>query len=106
MLAALSTPDSEEPLVDRRQSVTYPTSVSRQTEVNSLLTRVSNTNPQSWMTTLTKYVSPYPVTERYRLTNTFPATTTGTTAAHMALRPVLGCTTRSGALLLPTLPSP
>ncbi|KAK4187064.1 putative aminopeptidase [Podospora australis] len=41
------------------QAVTYPTAVSRQTQVNALLPSVSTTNPQSWLTTLTNYYNRY-----------------------------------------------
>ena len=56
VLAALSTPDTEEDKPFSVQAVSYPTAVSHQTEVNSLLTKVSTTNPQSWLKTLTEYV--------------------------------------------------
>ncbi|KAK1777260.1 hypothetical protein QBC45DRAFT_479357 [Copromyces sp. CBS 386.78] len=41
------------------QAVTYPTAVSHQTQVNSLLSQVSTTNPQSWLLTLTNFYNRY-----------------------------------------------
>ncbi|KAK1521169.1 peptidase family M28 [Colletotrichum abscissum] len=38
-----------------RQTVVYPTTLSHVTEANSLITRVSNTNPQTWLRTLTNF---------------------------------------------------
>lgn len=55
MLAALSAPDSHEESFSA-QAVTYPSGVSHEAEVNPLLASVSNTNPQSWLKTLTEYV--------------------------------------------------
>jgi len=57
VLAALSTPDTEEDQIFLAQAVSYPSTVSHQTEVNPLLAKVSTTNPQSWLKTLTEYVS-------------------------------------------------
>jgi bacterial leucyl aminopeptidase len=57
VLAALSTPDAEGGQTFSVQAVSYPTTVTHQTEVNSLLTKVSTTNPQSWLKTLTEYVA-------------------------------------------------
>ena len=55
VLAVLSTPDTgREDASFSVQAVTYPTSVSHQTEVNPLLAKVSTTNPQSWLKTLTE----------------------------------------------------
>jgi leucyl aminopeptidase len=57
VLRILSTPDGEASF--SAQAVTYPTAVSHQTQVNSLLTSVSTTNPTSWLTTLTNFYNRY-----------------------------------------------
>lgn len=56
VLAALSAPDTEEEQTFSVQAVSYPNTVSHQSQVNPLLTKVSTTNPQSWLKTLTEYV--------------------------------------------------
>ncbi len=56
VLAALSSADTEETGSFAVQAVTYPSSVSHQTEANALLAQVSTTNPQSWLKTLTECV--------------------------------------------------
>ncbi|KAL2129254.1 hypothetical protein VTI74DRAFT_8008 [Chaetomium olivicolor] len=57
-LAALSDPDSQGETFSAKV-VTYPTSVSHQTEVNSLLSQVSTTNPKTWLKTLTDFYNRY-----------------------------------------------
>ncbi|GAB1316193.1 Peptide hydrolase [Madurella fahalii] len=54
VLAALSAPDSQMESFSA-QAVAYPSSVGHETEVNPLLARVSNTNPQNWLKTLTDF---------------------------------------------------
>ena len=56
MLASLSTPDSDEHSfrISAQAAVTYPTSVSHQTEANTLLAKVSTTDPKAWLKTLTE----------------------------------------------------
>jgi hypothetical protein len=56
VLTALSSPDTEEAGSFAARAVTYPSSVSHQTEANALLAQVSTTNPQTWLKTLTEYV--------------------------------------------------
>ncbi|KAK4223735.1 putative aminopeptidase [Podospora fimiseda] len=53
VLRILSTPDGEDTF--SAQAVTYPTAVSRQSQVNALLPLVSTTQPQSWLTSLTNF---------------------------------------------------
>ena len=55
MLKILSTPDSDKSAIAAR-AITYPTAVSHTAVANPLIAQVSTTNPQSWLTTLTKYV--------------------------------------------------
>ncbi|GKT54675.1 peptidase family M28 [Colletotrichum tofieldiae] len=57
VLAVLSTPP--ESALEARQSVTYPTALSHVTEANSLIAKVSNTQPQSWLKTLTDFYNRY-----------------------------------------------
>ncbi|KAK1965014.1 peptidase family M28 [Colletotrichum eremochloae] len=57
VLAVLSTPP--EAALEARQSVTYPTRVSHTAEANSLIAQVSNTQPQSWLKTLTDFYNRY-----------------------------------------------
>ncbi|KAK3946897.1 hypothetical protein QBC32DRAFT_319473 [Pseudoneurospora amorphoporcata] len=60
VLTALSNPDGAPAKSDfSAQAVTYPTAVSHQTQVNSLLSQVSTTNPQSWLLTLTNFYNRY-----------------------------------------------
>lgn len=55
MLAALSAPDSQgDASRVSIQAVTYPTRVSHQAQASPLIAQVSNTNPQSWLKTLTE----------------------------------------------------
>ncbi|GKT76779.1 peptidase family M28 [Colletotrichum tofieldiae] len=55
VLNVLSTaPENVTSLVSR-QAITYPTTLTHVTEANSLISRVSNTNPQSWLKTLTDF---------------------------------------------------
>ncbi|KAJ0162807.1 Leucine aminopeptidase 1 [Colletotrichum tanaceti] len=55
VLNALSTgPENATALVSR-QAITYPTTLTHVAEANSLISRVSNTNPQSWLQTLTDF---------------------------------------------------
>lgn len=56
VLAALSAPDTEGEQTFSVQAVSYPSTVSHQSQVSPLLTKVSTTNPQSWLKTLTEYV--------------------------------------------------
>ncbi|KAJ4287065.1 hypothetical protein N0V88_007759 [Collariella sp. IMI 366227] len=58
VLAAFSAPDSQENTFSA-QAVTYPTSISRQTQVNSLLSQVSTTNAKTWLKTLTDFYNRY-----------------------------------------------
>lgn len=58
MLAVLSTPDSEEVSIAAR-AVTYPTSATRQSVANPLISQVSTSNPQSWLRTLTDFHNRY-----------------------------------------------
>ncbi|KAK0611915.1 hypothetical protein B0T14DRAFT_338337 [Immersiella caudata] len=58
VLAILSTPDSEEVSLAAR-AVTYPTSATKQSTANPLINQVSNTQPQSWLTTLTNFHNRY-----------------------------------------------
>ncbi|KAK1760259.1 hypothetical protein QBC47DRAFT_312598 [Echria macrotheca] len=58
VLALLSAPDSEEVTIAAR-AVTYPTSATRQSIANPLLSQVSTTNPQSWLKTLTDFHNRY-----------------------------------------------
>ncbi|KAK2026280.1 peptidase family M28 [Colletotrichum zoysiae] len=46
---------SHPPSLVSRQTITYPTTLTHVTEANSLISRVSNTNPQSWLKTLTDF---------------------------------------------------
>lgn len=56
-MAALSTADDVQiSKLSARQAATYPTTLTHITEANSLISRVSNTGPQSWLKTLTEYV--------------------------------------------------
>ena len=43
----------------RAAAITYPTSVSHQTEANGLIAKASVTNPQSWLKTLSESVCPF-----------------------------------------------
>ncbi|OHE99992.1 peptidase family M28 [Colletotrichum orchidophilum] len=55
VLSVLSTaPESGKQLASR-QAVVYPNTLSHVTEANSLISRVSNTNPQTWLRTLTNF---------------------------------------------------
>ncbi|KAI8230751.1 Leucine aminopeptidase 1 [Colletotrichum sp. SAR 10_99] len=56
VLTALSTPPKAE--LATRQS-TYPTTLTHITEANSLISSVSNTNPQTWLKTLTDFYNRY-----------------------------------------------
>ncbi|OLN88287.1 Leucine aminopeptidase 1-like protein 1 [Colletotrichum chlorophyti] len=58
VLAVLSTPP-ESTTLEARQAVTYPTTLTHVAEANSLISRVSNTNPQSWLKTLTDFYNRY-----------------------------------------------
>ncbi|KAK0702201.1 hypothetical protein B0H67DRAFT_604530 [Lasiosphaeris hirsuta] len=58
VLAILSTPELEEPVLSRR-AVIYPTGVTHQTQANPLIAQVSNTSPQSWLKTLTDFYNRY-----------------------------------------------
>ncbi|KAF6800313.1 leucine aminopeptidase [Colletotrichum sojae] len=57
VLTALSTAsdDVQVSKLAERQAVTYPTTLTHVAEANSLITRVSNTGPQSWLKTLTDF---------------------------------------------------
>ncbi|KAJ0350114.1 hypothetical protein COL26b_012354 [Colletotrichum chrysophilum] len=56
VLAALSTADDVQiSKLSARQAVTYPTTLTHITEANSLISRVSNSGPQSWLKTLTDF---------------------------------------------------
>ncbi|OBR15146.1 Peptide hydrolase [Colletotrichum higginsianum IMI 349063] len=57
VLAVLSTPP--EAALEARQAVTYPTTLSHVSEANTLIARVSNTQPQSWLKTLTDFYNRY-----------------------------------------------
>ncbi|KAH8679326.1 leucyl aminopeptidase [Ilyonectria robusta] len=57
VLSILSTPPSERSIEAR--AVTYPTTMTHVTEANSLISGVSNTGPQSWLTSLTNYQNRY-----------------------------------------------
>ncbi|KAL2162352.1 hypothetical protein VTH06DRAFT_7265 [Thermothelomyces fergusii] len=60
VLAALSTPDfSKDNDSISAQAVSYPSSVSHQSEANPLVSAVSTTNPQSWLKTLTDFYNRY-----------------------------------------------
>ncbi|KAL2264469.1 hypothetical protein VTK26DRAFT_34 [Humicola hyalothermophila] len=60
VLAALSAPDSPDDASRASiQAVTYPTRASHQAEASPLVARVSNTNPQSWLRTLTDFHNRY-----------------------------------------------
>ncbi len=54
VLSILSAPDTQEDGGFSVKAVTYPTSVSHQSEANALLAKVSTTNPQTWLKTLTE----------------------------------------------------
>ncbi|KAK2004329.1 peptidase family M28 [Colletotrichum falcatum] len=55
VLHLLSTaPENTTHLVSR-QAITYPTTLTHITEANSIITRISNANPQSWLKTLTDF---------------------------------------------------
>lgn len=54
VLSVLSTPESSSSTIAARQ-VRYPTSLSNTAEANRLIAGVSNTNPQTWLTTLTNF---------------------------------------------------
>ncbi|KAL2138047.1 hypothetical protein VTI28DRAFT_7573 [Corynascus sepedonium] len=56
VLAALSAPDSERVSA---LAVSYPSSVSHQTEANTLIAKVSTTSPKSWLKTLTEFYNRY-----------------------------------------------
>lgn len=56
MLAILSTPDEVSTPSIAARAVTYPSSATRQSVANPLISQVSTTNPESWLQTLTKYV--------------------------------------------------
>ncbi|KAK3315528.1 hypothetical protein B0H66DRAFT_502435 [Apodospora peruviana] len=58
VLALLSTPSGKEVKLASR-AITYPTSATHQTQANPLVSQVSTTNPQSWLTTLTNYYNRY-----------------------------------------------
>ena len=53
VLRLLSTPENDVSVA----AITYPTTLTHQTEANALIAKVSTTNPQSWLKTLTEYVS-------------------------------------------------
>ncbi|KAL0940294.1 leucine aminopeptidase [Colletotrichum truncatum] len=57
VLSVLSSPSNDVQVskVAARQAVTYPTTLTHVTEANSLITRVTNTGPQSWLKTLTDF---------------------------------------------------
>ncbi|TDZ47642.1 Leucine aminopeptidase 1 [Colletotrichum trifolii] len=56
VLAALSTaPNVQISKLAARQAITYPTTLTHVAEANSLITRVSNTGPQSWLKSLTDF---------------------------------------------------
>ncbi|KAK1986336.1 peptidase family M28 [Colletotrichum cereale] len=55
VLNVLSTAPENVTTLVSRQAITYPTTLSHVTEANSLISRVSNTNPQSWLKTLTDF---------------------------------------------------
>ncbi|EGZ67566.1 Zn-dependent exopeptidase [Neurospora tetrasperma FGSC 2509] len=60
VLTALSNPDGAPARSDfSAEAVGYPTTVSHQTQVNSLLSQVSTTNPKSWLLTLTNFYNRY-----------------------------------------------
>ncbi|ESA42327.1 Zn-dependent exopeptidase [Neurospora crassa] len=60
VLTALSNPDGAPARSDfSAEAVRYPTAVSHQTQVNSLLSQVSTTNPKSWLLTLTNFYNRY-----------------------------------------------
>lgn len=93
-MTALSTAsdDVQVSKLAERQAITYPTTLTHVTEANSLITRVSNTGPQSWLKTLTEYVDRQP---RAQFDTDRPvASTTVTTGPPLAPRPPRGCTTR------------
>jgi leucyl aminopeptidase len=54
VLSVLSTPEESISTIAARQ-VQYPTSLSHTTEANRLIASVSNSNPQTWLTTLTNF---------------------------------------------------
>ncbi|KAF2714273.1 peptidase family M28 [Pleomassaria siparia CBS 279.74] len=56
-LARLSTPPSK--LVARAAAVTYPSTLTHQTEANTLIAQLTQTGPKSWLTTLTNYYNRY-----------------------------------------------
>ncbi|KAK1596573.1 peptidase family M28 [Colletotrichum navitas] len=55
VLNLLSTAPKNVSSLVSRQAITYPTTLTHVTEANSLISRVSNTNPQSWLKTLTEF---------------------------------------------------
>ncbi|KAM7190220.1 putative peptidase family M28 [Naviculisporaceae sp. PSN 640] len=55
VLAILSTPDDVEAEKVAVRAITYPSSPSKQSTANPLISQVSTTNPQSWLQTLTSY---------------------------------------------------
>ncbi|WQF82498.1 Putative peptidase M28 [Colletotrichum destructivum] len=55
VLNALSTAPENSTALVSRQAITYPTTLTHVAEANSLISRVSNTNPQSWLQTLTNF---------------------------------------------------
>ncbi|KAK2060035.1 peptidase family M28 [Colletotrichum caudatum] len=57
VLSVLSTPP--EAVLEARQSVTYPTRLSHTDEANSLIAKVTTTQPQSWLKTLTDFYNRY-----------------------------------------------
>ncbi|KAM7197523.1 putative peptidase family M28 [Rhypophila sp. PSN 637] len=59
VLAILSTPDGQEPEKLAVRAVTYPSSPTRQSTANPLISQVSTSSPQSWLTTLTGYNNRY-----------------------------------------------
>ncbi|KAK0615683.1 hypothetical protein B0T17DRAFT_592409 [Bombardia bombarda] len=58
VISMLSTPDSETPAF-AAAAVTYPTAVSHTAVANPLVSQVSTTQPQAWLTTLTNFYNRY-----------------------------------------------
>ncbi|KAK4445871.1 hypothetical protein QBC34DRAFT_357436 [Podospora aff. communis PSN243] len=58
VLAILSTPNSEDVSLAAR-AITYPTSASKQSTANPLISQVSNSQPQAWLSNLCNFYNRY-----------------------------------------------
>ncbi|KFA71418.1 hypothetical protein S40288_04281 [Stachybotrys chartarum IBT 40288] len=88
VLSILSTPD-DQPTITERQ-VRYPTTLTRQSVANPLISQASTSGPQSWLTTLTNYNN-----RHYR-------STTGTQAGTWLLSQVRSIAAANPAIVVTT----